>query len=237
MGRGWGTVEEVAQRVYDINHDILSYPASLVNLVNNVLEQGKKTPLLNAQAIANSISTAASDFETSSESYNIQKIIEDLNEKYHIDSETYIKVGNKINSLSDAYAEAAASLRRQIRVLEKDAGKTKQSKDLRIIKEQLQKELKDKQYASGIVSFMNTAVKYLAQVETKLNGISATGTHLEYAHNIAEVTSQAKNLRDAYYRIVDTISSMSHLMNDFSMTDSEKADMQAESHYPPRRKW
>ena len=226
MGRGWGTVEEVAQRVYDINHDILSHPASLVNLVNNVLEQGKKTPLLNAQAIANSISTAASDFETNSDSYNIQKILKDLDEKYHIDSETYIKVGDKINSLSDAYAEAAVSLQRQIRVLERDAGKTKQSKDLRIIKEQLQKELKDKQYASGIVSFMNTAVKYLAQVETKLNSISATGTHLEYAHNIAEVTSQATNLRDAYYTVVDTIASKSHLMNDFSMTDSEKTEME-----------
>lgn len=226
MGRGWGTVEEVAQRIYDINHDILSNPPALINLVNNVLEQGKKTPLLNVQAIAKAVSVASSDFEKTDESYNIQKILNELDEKYHINSDTYVKIGNDINSMSDAYAEAAASLRRQIRVLERDKGKTDQSRDLRIIQEQLQKELMNKQYASGILSFMNTAVKYLAQVDTKLGGISATGTNLEYAHNIAEVTSQAKNLRDAYYKVVDAVASMSHILNDFSMTDSEKGEMQ-----------
>lgn len=220
LSRGWGTREETAQRMYDVIHNGTA-TATNVTLVNNVLNEAKKLNKLDVGRLRNSIRAITTAFEASDESFNIQKTLNDLDAKYHLESDSFIRNSNSIEKYSEAVADAIMSLQRQIRVIESRSGKTSKSESLRTLKDKLVEELKHKQYASGLLDFMNTAVSYIKQVNNTLNSVPNTGTNLEFAHNLAEATSQATNLRNAYYDVVKAISD-TELVNDFAINDTDK---------------
>ena len=221
LNRGWGNRAETAQRMYDTIHTGTA-PASSVALVNNVLNEAKKLSKFDVGGLRAAMRNVTTSFESTDESANIQKTLNDLDAKYHLESDTFIRNSNKIEKYSEAVADAIMSLQRQIRVIESRSGKTTKSESLRALKDRLTEELKHKQYAAGLVDFMNTALTYIKQINTTLNSVSTTGTNLEFAHNLAEATSQATNLRNAYYDVIKAIAD-TELINDFAINDTEKA--------------
>lgn len=221
LNRGWGTREETAQKMYDYLHDS-SAPASAVTLVNNILDVAKRLTKFDVPGLQSTMKKVASDFEATDESFNIQKTIDELDKKYHLESDVYVRRSNDIENYSDAVADAILSLQRQIRKIESKSGVTTQSESLSRLKEKLTEELKHKQYTKGLLDFMNTAVNYLSSVNNNLNNISQTGTNSEYAFRIAEATTQAVNLKSAYYDVVKALSD-AELVNDFAITDTDKA--------------
>lgn len=220
LTRGWGTREETAQKMYDALHDT-STPASTVALVNNVLDIAKRLTKFDLPGLQSTMRGVDSNFEATDESFNIQKTIDELDKKYHLESDVYVRKSGDIKSYSDAVADAVLSLQRQIRKIESKSGVTTKSESLAKLKEKLQEELKHKQYTKGLLDFMNTAVNYLSSVNTNLNNISQTGTNLEYALKIAEATTQALNLKSAYYDIVKALSD-ADLVNDFAIVEADR---------------
>jgi len=223
LNRGWGSRTETAQRMYDILHTD-DATSTNVTLVNNVLTESKKLSRLNVGDLRTAMRNATTAFEETDESTSIQKTLKDLDAKYHLESDSFVRNSDKIEKYSEAVADAIMSLQRQIRVIESKSGKTPKSEFLRELQGKLTEELKHKQYASGLLDFMNTAVNYIQQINTTLNSVSATGTNLEFAHNLADATSQASNLRNAYYDVIKAIAD-TELVNDFAINDTDKATL------------
>lgn len=221
LSRGWGDMHETAQRMYDTIHSGTA-PATNVTLVNNVLSEAKKLSRLDVGDLRSAIRTSLASFESTDASTNIQKTLEDLDAKYHLESDTFVRNSDKIEKYSEAVADAIMSLQRQIRNIESKSGKTAKSESLRALKDRMITELKQKQYASGLADFMNTALKYIQQINNNINNVTATGTNLEYAKSLADVTTQATSLMDAYYSVVAAIAN-SELINDFAINDTDKA--------------
>ena len=220
MSRGWGTREQVAQKVYDILHTS-GNPAGTVSLVNNLLTQTKHFNGLKIADIYNNVKQEIANFKTGDESTNIQKTIDELDKKYGLESEVLVKKDDKVRNYSDAAAEAVMSLQRQIRVIEARSGKTQRSEELTNLRNKLLEELKHKQYQAGLLDFMGGALNYVRQVNTALSAVTNTGTNMEYAHTLADVTTQANNLRSAYYDVIKSISD-TDLVNDFAVNDTER---------------
>lgn len=220
LSRGWGTVEETAQKAYDILHDSSS-TATQKAMVENTLKEAKLLRDANQEAIAREVGASTQMFEKMDKSYNIQEIMKELNAKYHLDDEVFVRESTKISSLLEATADSIMSLERQIRVIERRGGRTVKSDSLRQLKERLEKELKSKKGASGLLEFLKESITYLNQVQYGLDNISDTGTQIEYATRIADAVASANNLRDSYYRIVSALSLADDLVNDLGITDTD----------------
>lgn len=223
LSRGWGNMAETAQRMYDTIHSGTATQSN-VTLVNNVLSEAKKLSKFDMPSLRSTMQQVTSSFESSDEATNIQKTIEELDKKYHLESDVLIRKTQDIEKYSDAVADAIMSLQRQIRVIEAQSGKTPKSRLLGDLKAKLTEELKQKRYTSGLLDFMNTAMSYITQVNNTLNSVASTGNNLEYAHNLAAATSQATNLRNAYYDVIKALAD-GDLVNDFALNDTEKAEL------------
>lgn len=219
LNRGWGTREETAQRIYNELHSPTSN--SIETLVNNVLNTAKVLPNFNLNELRTELNNATASFNASDTATNIQQILNELDEKYHIESEVYLRKGEAITRYSEAVVDAIMSLERQIRRLEREKGSTTRGENLKVIRDKLAEELQQKRYASGLADFMNTALGYAQAINNNLNSVAPTGTGLEYAHNLAAHISQANNLLNAYYKIVEAVAD-SNLLNDLSLTDSDR---------------
>ena len=225
MSRGWGTRAEVAQRLYDITHDILGHTATEVSFATNVLNNAANLAPLNIKGMSNEVVGASMAFELTDTSYGIQATLKELDEKYHLESEVYVRKEKAIRTLSDAYADAAMSVERQIRRIEKEKGRTPTTEALRSLQDRLLEELHKKEYAKGLLDFMNNSLRHLYKITGNLASLNPTGTNLERAHAIADAVSQANSLRDAYYEIINAIATNDNLVNDFAVNDTDKAEL------------
>lgn len=223
--RGWGDFDATVQRVYDILQNPTAATAGNVTLVNNAIAEAKKLKGLNRSDIISAVNDASKSFQRTDEGYNIYKTIADLNKKYKIDNDTIVVMGNKISKLSEAIADAAMSLYRQIRNIEREKGKTPQSENLTTIMNTLLDELNTKRSVGGLLSFLNTAVNYLQVSENNMNNISHGGNDLEFAHNIADAVSQARRINDSYYNIVAALANDESAVRDISISDTERQQL------------
>jgi hypothetical protein len=178
----------------------------------------------NVQGLRDQLKTVTSEFNTTDTENNIQKTLKELDKKYHLENESFISNTNKIENYSQAVAKAILSLERQIRALEVKSGKTAKSESLRALKDKLSGELQKKKYESGLLEFIDTSVQYLRQVNDILNNVPTTGTNMEQAFKLADATSTATNLRDAYYDVIKEISD-SELVNDFAINDTDRDNL------------
>lgn len=226
LSRGWGNVSETTQRMYDILHNSAGTSGNEI-LVNRVLEITKKLPQVSRAKIIASLNNAVDSFNLTDEATNIQKTLEDLDNKYHLEQDVFVRKNEIISKISDAFADAIMSLQRQIRNIENRSGKTTKSRELTELQSKLIKQLNEKQNASSLMEFVTGALTYAQQINDILNKLSNTGTNLEFAHNVADVLSKATSFSDAYYNIVDALSDMNSLINDFSMSDVDKDALQS----------
>ena len=95
MSRGWGSRTETAQRMYDILHTSGS-PSSSVTLVNNVLNIAKTLPGFNLKELKDHISTAKADFRKDDTSTLIKNTLSELDRKYGIERDVFIRNSNHI---------------------------------------------------------------------------------------------------------------------------------------------
>ena len=225
MTRGWGTRAEVAQRLYDTTHDILNHTATEVSFATNVLQNAANLSKLNIKGMSDEVNGSAMAFELTDTSYGIQSTLKELDEKYHLESDVFVRKEKAIEKISDAYADAAMSLERQIRRIEREKGRTPTSESLRALQDRLLDELHKREYGKGLLDFMNNSLRQLYRVTSNLASLNPTGTNLERAHAIADAVSQANSLRDAYYDIIKTVADKGSLINDFAVNDTDKAEL------------
>jgi len=224
MSRGWGTLADVAQKVYDSYHTPGTVTPAVATMINNVLNLSKNYQV-DLTAIQNTLANESSNFRVNSEEVTIQQEIDALHNKYGINNTQLLRTSDKITKLSDAAVDAAFTLQRQLRNIERQQGKTTQGKAIEANLQQLMKEIEGKHYYSGLLTFLNQAIGYATQVENLLQNIPNAGTRMEYAAARAKALSRAQVMQDGYATIVESLINIDSLLVDESMSDADKQQL------------
>lgn len=201
----FGTIEDAAQALSDINHGSVNLSNSqktlLIRAVNDAQKfQGIDLDALAAQIKGIWVNTAAYSIEQ-----DIKQEIHSLNKKYNIEVNEIHRATKKIKTLSDAAADAVVTLQRQIRQLEKEKGNNIEGRRLEIILNRLMKELACKKYYSGVLNFLGEASVQISSIDNMLQNLPQTGTELEKAFGTAKILQDIKSLKDQYYTLVSAL--------------------------------
>ena len=201
----FGSIEDAAQALDDFNHGANNLTVAQQRLLLRAVNDAKNFQNLDLDALLDQVNQNNQILYSSSQEQTIEAELHKLNKKYHIGIEEAHRTTNKINSLSEAAAEAVITLQRQIREVEKEKGNIAEGKRLDSILSSLMKELSCKKYCSGIFKFLTEASSQASEIDTLLQSIPQTGTEIEKAFGTAKVLHAVKRIIDQYSTLVDAL--------------------------------
>lgn len=213
----FGSIEDAAQAMDDINHGNGSYTNAQKTLLLRAVNHTKNMSGIDIEALVDQVNQMADDLLTQNPANAIKQTLHELNKKYNIGINEIHKVNTDIRSLSDAAIEAVYVLTRKVRGLEKQKGNNAEGKALEKTLKQLMFEISTKKYCSGILNFLNEASNQLANFDDILNNVSTTGTELEQAFAKAKALYKIESLKTQFYPLLNTLS-------DESLTIDERID-------------
>lgn len=227
----FGTLEETSQKIYD-SYRTGGVTSGEKSLIDSTLNSCKAFKGLDLVALKNQLQQESQDFKSfSSKAYSthidineesIHTTLKTLDKKYGIDVNEIHIVGKDIESLSQAAANAAVTIQRQLREIESHKGVTSRGKHLETTLKQLINELKSQRYYVGCLNFLEEANNQINYIQSLLENIPSTGTVMEIAAAQAKVLMEIKSIRDAYYDIVDSLSNMDTIITDESINNYDK---------------
>lgn len=203
--REFGSLEEAAQFIDDVNHNVRTPAARQKHLVNEAFTEAKKFTGLSLDALRQQVDTIMQNVKNDSPEEAIRDTLHKLNKKYKIGINEIHKINSDISSLSDAATEALFVLNRQVRKLEKERGNNAEGRRLSIAINQLMREINSKKYYLGITQFLKEAGKQAAEIDNLLNAIPVTGTELEKVFDTAKILQQINGLKTQFYDLVSAL--------------------------------
>lgn len=226
--RGWGTLQETADKAYDIIHNPGKYAKDTLTAVTNALNEARSINYTLISDLKNKISNEIEpSFEAHSKEFDIQKTLDELNEKYELNIDMIVLSDRNIRKLSDAASHAMVTLSRQLDHLRQQGkGNTQQAKNIKMQMSQLAKEIEGKRYYSGLLGFLTKSLQYARSVDDNLRNIPPTGTLREFVAARASVLATAKTLHDSYGFIVKALKNVDSLLVDENISDTDKAYLQ-----------
>ena len=216
----FGSIDAAAEAVNNINHGIGSYTTGQKTLLARAVAHCKQYQGIDLDALKAQVDQMSQQVISSSPEEAIKNTLHQLNKKYKIDINEIHRIGNKINTLSEAAADAAVTLQRQIRQLEQQIGNNAEGKRLEGVLNQLMAELANKRYYFGVLNFLSEAQSQISEIDNMLNNIPQTGTELEKAFETARILQDIKSLREQYYPLVSALAD-EHLAIDESINQSD----------------
>lgn len=201
----FGSIEDAAQALSDFNHGAGNLTVPQQRLMMRAINDAKTFQGMDLDALITQVDQTTQNLLSNSPEQDIKAELHRLNKKYHIGVEEIHRTSNRIDSLSDAAAEAAVNLKRQIRLLEQEKGNNTEGKRLEGILKNLMRELECKRYYFGVLKFLKEATTQAAEIDNLLQSIPQTGTELEKAFGTAKILYSVKALRDRYYTIVEAL--------------------------------
>ena len=218
--QNFGSIDTAAEAINNINHGIGNYTAAQKLLLKRAVDHCKQYQGIDLNALKTQVDQMSQQVIQSSPDEAIKQTLHQLNKKYKIDINEIHRIGNKINTLSEAATDAAVTIQRQIRQLEKEQGNNVEGKRLEGVLNQLMRELANKKYYSGVLNFLSEAQTQIAEIDNMLNNIPQTGTELEKAFGTAKILQDIKSLREQYYTLVSALAD-EHLTIDESINQSD----------------
>ena len=203
--KAFGSLENAAQAVADINHRVGSYTTAQKTLLQRAITKAKQFQGLNLSDVKDQADQMATQVRTGNPEEDIQQTLHQLNKQYKLDINEIHRISTKINTLSEAAADAAITLQRQIRQLQKEKGNNVEGKRLNTILEQLMRELNNKRYYSGVLNFMQEASNQVSGIDQMLQNIPQTGTEIEKAFATAKILQDIKSLKDQFYPLISAL--------------------------------
>ena len=212
--QSFGSIENAAQAAYDLNRGVANITEPQKVLLGRAVEYGKNFPSFDLDAMQQKSSEIRTTLKSQSPSEAIADELHKLNKKFHIDFNETHRLSKEIHSISDAAAEAVLTIERQIRQIEKQEGNNEEGRRLSLIKRDLLKELANKKYYSGIISFFEEASQQLnfdfstgtSIIDTILaEAGEATGTDLEKTLTMIKALSRIQNIFTMYYPLVEAL--------------------------------
>lgn len=201
----FGSIGDAAQALDDFNHGkSLTVPQQ--RLLQRAVKDAQNYQGIDMDDVIKQVRNIKSLTTMYSPEEDIKVELRRLNKKYKIDINEIHRTSAKIRTLSDAAADAAMTLQRQIRQLEKERGNNIEGRRLEGELNKLLKELSSKKYYSGVLGFLNEASSQIADVDTMLQNIPQTGTELEKAFGTAKILQDIKSLKEQYYPLISALS-------------------------------
>ena len=214
MSRGWGTLDEIAQKCYDIINGTEA-TETLRSFVSDTINTAKSSFPIDINEIKKSIQGIYEQYlEEDPNKYNaLDETIRELDEQFDIYTNNIESSAKRLKTFRDVVARSIVNLERQIRRLEKKSGLTEAVKELDTMKSTLISELQQKQYYHGLLDFLSKANEHTQAIKTLINKAEQAPytTKLEKVRNIADALSKARNLKDSYYDIINILSNASSL--------------------------
>ena len=227
LNRGWGTIEDVAQKCYEAFQDPSTVTPALYSLIDNVVTDAKVNCPFNFNASKrNIIDNVIPNYTSTDEVKSIQEVLNDLEQKYNITPNAINRKSKEIKTLKDAISDAITTITREIRVLESKGGVTAATKKLNKTREILAEELTNKRYYFGLIQFLGEALTYSKAIHNILANIPDSGTELEYIRNRSEALSKAKSLQNGYYHIVEALANLDNLIIEENISETDKKQLQ-----------
>lgn len=202
----FGSLEDAAKALDDINHRVGNYTTAQKRLLMNAVAKGQEFQGMDLNALQNQVSQLSDDIRDSSPEKDVNTTLHKLKKKYNIDIEEIVILNNEIKTLSQAAAKAAIQLERKIRILEKQQGNNVEGKRLERIQNQLLNELKNKKYYAGILNFMKEATDMQQQVDDMINGMGIASTEMQTLFDHAKTLMDIKQIKDMYYPVISALS-------------------------------
>lgn len=201
----FGSIEATAQAIDDINHGVGNYTQGQLRLAINAITHCQKIQNLNLRNLQDQVSAMSLNVQANSPEADIKDTLHRLKKKYNIEINEIHLIGDEIKSLSQATAEAALQIQRQIREIENTQGNLNEGKRLEGLLNQLLRELNNKRYYAGILNFLAEAQKVQADVDNLLTNTPQSGTEIERAFQMARNLMKVKSYRDQYYTVVSAL--------------------------------
>lgn len=180
----FGSIENAAQALDDFNHGARNLTGPQQVLMMRAINDAKKFQGINMDNLIHQVRDVISTTAMYSPEEDIKDELRRLDKKYKTEKNEIHRTSAKIRTLSDVAADAAVTLQRQIRQLEKERGNNTEGRRVESILNKLMKELENKKYYSGVLNFLGEASSQIANIDTLLQSIPQTGTELEKAFNL-----------------------------------------------------
>lgn len=225
----FGNLEETSQRIYDSYRVSGSVTAGEMALINSTLDWCKRFNGMDLSALNVQLQQESQDFKASSLEESIQTTLKTLDQQYGIDANEIHLVSTEIESLSQAAANAAVTIQRQLRELELQEGVTNRGKQLEVTLKQLTAELKSQRYYAGCLNFLAEANNQISYIQSLLSGLPSTGTTMEIASAKAKALMEIKSIRDAYYDIVSALSDIDSIVTDENISSIDKQTLKTKA--------
>lgn len=218
--KSFGSIENAAQALSDINHRIGDYSLGQKTLLKRAIDHCKKFKGLDIDKLGEQVEGTKLNLALSNEEESIRDTLHKLHKKYRINKEEIQRTDRKIKKLSDAAVEAVFTLERQARELEKRQGDLEESKRIESLITQLGKEIRNKKYYRGLLNFLDEANKRALQMDETMEGLPTTGTELDKIFDKARILQDIKTIYKQYYRIVAALAN-EHIRIDESIDKTD----------------
>ncbi len=218
--QSFGSIDAAAEAINNINHGGGNYTNGQKTLLARAVTHCKQYGGIDLNALKTQVDQMSQQVIQSSPEEAIKQTLHQLNKKYKIDINEIHRIGNKINTLSEAATDAAVTIQRQIRQLEKQQGNNTEGKRLEGVLNQLMAELANKKYYSGVLNFLSEAQTQISEIDNMFNNIPQTGTELEKAFETARILQNIKSLKEQYYTLVSALAD-EHLTIDESIGQTD----------------
>lgn len=216
----FGSIENAAQALDDFNHGAQNLTGPQQVLMMRAINDAKKFQGINMDDLIHQVRDVISTTAMHSPEEDIKDELRRLDKKYKTEKNEIHRTSAKIRTLSDVAADAAVTLQRQIRQLEKERGNNTEGRRVESILNKLMKELENKKYYSGVLNFLGEASSQIANIDTLLQSIPQTGTELEKAFGTTKILQDIKSLKDQYYPLISALAD-EHLVIDESISQTD----------------
>lgn len=216
----FGSIEDAAQALDDFNHSLISLTDPQKRLLLRAVRDAQNFQGIDMNDLIQQIKKNVKNLYAFSPEQEVKAELRMLNKKYGIDKEEIHRTVESIRTLSDAAADAAITLQRQIRELEKIKGNNAEGRRLEDALNNLMKELSSKKYYSGVLKFLGEASSQISEIDNMLQNIPQTGTEMEKSFGTAKILQDIKTLKDQYYTLVSALAS-ENLVIDESISQAD----------------
>lgn len=220
----FGSLDETAKRIYEGYRIPGSVTASQMLLIESTLNNCKQLQGIDVAALSQQIAQIEQSMTTTPEA-SIQDTLKTLNQKYNLDFNEVHIIGDNINSLSRAAAEAAVTLQRQLKQLKSQEGVTTRTLSLERSLHTLMREINSNKYYAGVLGFLGEAANQISYMENLLNNLPQSGTNLERAAEMSRTLMEIKNISSGYKNIISALTKIDSLVSEEIISDSDKANI------------
>lgn len=201
----FGSLDEAAQFVYDVNRHIKAPTQRQKRLVVNAFNESKKFGGLDLNALNAQVGQMMQQVKNTNPEGAIHETLHKLNKKYKINIDEVHKVNSKITKYSDAVTEALYVIERQVREIERTQGNTAKGKQLSGTVAQLLKEVASKKYTLGMLDFLREANSHVGEVDNIIQSIQQAGTDIEQAMDAGAKLKQVQDIIQRYYFVLEAL--------------------------------